>query len=1119
MEQFNVDSFYKVVFGASPKEADIAIVSINSSGTVGELNTMVLKEYGYNKSILKQLNLAKGFDLYDRNGKPILFIVTVGIGNPINNLNENLKQAIRFHIQTLSGKKIWLPLMATGAGNLGYTESYKITIKVLEELKNSILNSNCQFIISLSNDKKGEDFYKQIKEGFDNSISSDEHNKFNSKIQIDSVKNNTRQVNNLIKYLNANYYFVGIDWDGKNQTERFYKEEIWETGYNDRHTGIIKNILVDDILIIKEPYTIGSKEYTKIIAIGKVTKNPMNGINVNVNWIVKNLSFEIETLGYNNSTITSAHLDSIKEIFSKISINDLKKIRSSLNLGKKKLYEIVDDLEEEKTSDSTLKQEEKKSEIRLRNNHKNIAGLHSDTDTGADYFEISKDVNAFARVMAAKSFEPPLAIALLGKWGSGKSFFMRKLKEGIVNLSEENPEGQFCEGIAHVHFNAWSYMDANLWASFVTRIFEKLDDYIKNTFSTEKEIKNIESQLFNKLHISKEQLNNLNKQKEAINNNIQKLQTTKDKLKNQLNKKIAVIKTKTLTDIIEKVDTKFNVRNQIEITLENNPTFVKTKEKFIKIVPEKYWDNPTEFYNQLKSSYSFFKAFFHRDNIWKNILWITVIVLIVTLTPIITYLLNLLISWHDFTITNGQWLTISIIGSTFVRGVDTFLKLKKQIAPFWKIKEDYESKKANALFEFEQEEKALILEIDNFKQELTQIDSQIQLNREIKATLEFKLKNALSTEALYTFIEKRANSEDYKKHLGIVSLIRKDFEILSGLLTNHQTELVTNKESEEFKKLFGDKKPLERIILYIDDLDRCPEERVVEVLEAVNLLMAFPLFVVVVGVDPRWVKNALIKKHYLQFTGVIGKVENKEIEVIEASSYLEKIFQVAFHLKDAGDESIKKMIKTLAQVKPSIFRISNSEPPLIESPDEEPEFEPDFVLTDDSKIKNKNGIDTSLIDNLYKKETIEALDISEKECELLQDMSEIIGNNPRAVKRFINIYRIIKTHENFEYDKTTEEKELMVIMFLLALSMGDYKDLVSSFEHHINHGVMNQRPISDYFNTTGDVSDYLFDEKAKKLKGQLRHLLSIKLIKLYKIETDLFAIHYPFIKRFTFKNI
>ena len=42
---------------------------------------------------------------------------------------------------------------------------------------------------------------------------------------------------------------------------------------------------------------------------------------------------------------------------------------------------------------------------------------------------------------------------------------------------------------------------------------------------------------------------------------------------------------------------------------------------------------------------------------------------------------------------------------------------------------------------------------------------------------------------------------------------------------------------------------LSRIILYIDDLDRCDPERVIDVLQAVHLLLAFPLFVVVVAVD------------------------------------------------------------------------------------------------------------------------------------------------------------------------------------------------------------------------------------------------------------------------------
>jgi hypothetical protein len=50
---------------------------------------------------------------------------------------------------------------------------------------------------------------------------------------------------------------------------------------------------------------------------------------------------------------------------------------------------------------------------------------------------------------------------------------------------------------------------------------------------------------------------------------------------------------------------------------------------------------------------------------------------------------------------------------------------------------------------------------------------------------------------------------------------------------------------------------IDRVVLYIDDLDRCPPAKVLEVLEAVHLLLALELFVVVVGVDPRWLRNSL----------------------------------------------------------------------------------------------------------------------------------------------------------------------------------------------------------------------------------------------------------------------
>ena len=77
--------------------------------------------------------------------------------------------------------------------------------------------------------------------------------------------------------------------------------------------------------------------------------------------------------------------------------------------------------------------------------------------------------------------------------------------------------------------------------------------------------------------------------------------------------------------------------------------------------------------------------------------------------------------------------------------------------------------------------------------------------------------------------------------------------IIAGLIIGQAESWSRSPDSEKL--------PLERVILYIDDLDRCPPDVVIKVLEAVHLLVAFPAFVVVVGVDPRWLHQA-IRQHY-----------------------------------------------------------------------------------------------------------------------------------------------------------------------------------------------------------------------------------------------------------------
>lgn len=148
-------------------------------------------------------------------------------------------------------------------------------------------------------------------------------------------------------------------------------------------------------------------------------------------------------------------------------------------------------------------------------------------------------------------------------------------------------------------------------------------------------------------------------------------------------------------------------------------------------------------------------------------------------------------------------------------------------------------------------------------------------------------------ERLHRFIREKIAKGDYAKHLGIIASIRKDFEQLAQIMQEEKDESEASRDYEaerqayaarlqallDVAKLKGEESATEeeglladeeedlqkeiksfegprsdqdlrffrRIVLYIDDLDRCPPDKVVDVLQACHLLLCFPLFVVVSG--------------------------------------------------------------------------------------------------------------------------------------------------------------------------------------------------------------------------------------------------------------------------------
>lgn len=1048
--------------GISPNEADLAIVSIDNVGTLGLLNKLVLKEYGYTEEHLPdQKQLKHGFGTATDNArKPIIFVVTVDERHTADNIELNLYNTLVEFRGWMRGKKTWLPLMGTGSGGLTFEESYTAIVKTVNKFIKDF-PTKTTFLVSIPDSLEGKALLGQI-----NSAKVEGSESFDS----------------IIRNYSGKFYLVGSIWGGEDQMPRFIKNGIWEKGFDDEsYEELINKVKSGDIIVIKSTFASGGISYLRIKAFGVVSNNSGNGSLISVDWKIIDITYDIENKGHYRNAIHEINNNDIAVIFSR--------------LNKDKLIELV--------SPSTLY---KKKEA--------IAGLISDSDLGVDYLNIAKDVDAFARVISAKSFEPPLAIALFGKWGSGKSFFMKKLKERIINFSLNNRGGIYCEGVAQIHFNAWSYMDSNLWASIVTKIFEELNEYISENKKDEIEKKEIEKQLVDKLSIAKDEIGLLENKKIAVASQIASLELKRQGAVNELNNKINELRLATLWRVITKVDKEFDAKNKILLALQDNTTFIKTEDDIKKIVPEKYWNNPSEAYQVAKSKYTVLKGFFKLDRLWANLAWLTVGLSIVLFVPLLITLLSYKASRMNFAVPQAVMSLLITFLAVFKRLESVYTKLQPFVTAFWSVKESYEKQVKEAVSKFEQDEKVLNLEIAKGKAEIILIEEQIQKSENIKLDLEYRINNAFATEALYSFIDRRSKSEDYKKHLGIISIIRRDFEILNSLFTGHNQEFGKIEDAESFRNKF--KKPLERIVLYIDDLDRCPEENVVQVLEAVNLLMAFPLFVVVVGVDSRWVKNALIKKHALQFTGKLHKHSpaSAVLEVIEPASYLEKIFQIPFHLKSANDISVKEMIMNLAQGNGSVNKPielidegDNNNSGKRISDNENFDAEPSHSLGRTTLTANK--LPDNIVDNP------EALVLTDVEVALMQDMSEIIGSNPRAIKRYVNTYRIIKAHEEFDYEADYNNQELVAILFLLALPLGDFRQLLTSFEDFIQNDANNIKPFTLYLQSSYVIPE--FNDLKNKLYVLLSNRRSFGVLENTTI--SLLCKHRSFIERFTYSSL
>jgi len=206
-------------------------------------------------------------------------------------------------------------------------------------------------------------------------------------------------------------------------------------------------------------------------------------------------------------------------------------------------------------------------------------------------------------------------------------------------------------------------------------------------------------------------------------------------------------------------------------------------------------------------------------------------------------------------------------------------------------------------------------------------------------------------------IKKYSGKHSYKAALGLQADIQEELiKLLKLWLPNrkgkdHSTSKPEpkNKLSILFKKWIGwlrptiaerKPKPRKRIFLLVEDMDRCKEERIIESIDALRVLLEdleiSTRLVIVTAIDERILKNAIRRKYF----SLIGETDDpkahhlSEYDKIDphelVSEYIDKLFVAAAKLgelnQDQRSEFLKELIKKDIATSDRLTNESNSGP-------------------------------------------------------------------------------------------------------------------------------------------------------------------------------------------------
>jgi len=731
-----------------------------------------------------------------------------------------------------------------------------------------------------------------------------------------------------------------------------------------------------------------------------------------------------------------------------------------------------------------------------------VGGYTADDPNKAtdDLIGVDDEAAAFARLIAARSIHPPLAIGIFGEWGAGKSYFMRRIQEHVEAISTQGSTRSdfFLSHIVPIRFNAWHYIETNLWASLVEYLFSALHDWIQQQARGQ----SVDTEfIFNRLATAQQlQIDALEtvvarrSEQQAADQRAQRAREQYNKAlvrSQQLGPKVlllAMVETFLSTDKQAKSDID-RIAGDLGISDLSNAS-----ERLTEVVMQSR--------DEVGRGRLLWQSILAKVGTVKGIVLIGVAAIGIPLvaawlgelasqsgsSPLIRALHNSAVPWTTLLV--GLGASLNYLRQAAKKTIDSLTEFDQRLQRSIDSQSRAVQSSAamrNAL-ESEKELQSRRLALEAAEKTLADANAQLSAARR-------DFDSGTARGRLNAFIRAKVVDGAYAKHLGIIASIRKDFAQLAALIGDSAQNTEDERQSEklrveartrverflnwlegastvelaaseafsllamldssdvdstlaQFKTLLesrieGGARELNRlaadlakrsaakvphfsrIVLYIDDLDRCPPEKVIDVLQAVHLLLCFPLFVVIVAVDVRWVSRAL----HDRFPGLLADSRDfttwKETStplrapLSGASSYdyLEKIFQVPYWVRSMDREIASLYVSRLVDR----FRVSEVDASRSNDASTAP-AEPATAKSDSASIssvtpasgeepRTESASGASSKDETagQRIDDFTGMVLTGHEREQLDRFAPYVGSTPRQILRFFNIYRLIKS--------------------------------------------------------------------------------------------------------------